>query len=602
MKFLAIATALIGFVAASPLVIKEHVDVPKEWELVRPAPEDHIIEVRIGLKQSNFDKLEEALYMMSHPDSHRYGDHMTQEQVHELIAPHPDAVSDVQEWLAQHNLEGGFSPAQDWVAINVPVAQANELLGTKYHVYRHAQSGREIVRTNEYSVPQHLDEHIDLVAPTTYFGAMHSLSAIPNSAFQPFAHKASPDASPSGAAKVNASCAAVITPDCLMNLYQTKGYKTKATKKNALGLAGYLEQYANKKDLQQFFTTLDKPDVNSSFKFVGINGGINPQTQADAGVEANLDVQYGRAISAKTPTTYYVTGGRPPIQPPDTNGSGNTNEPYLDFLNYILKQKTIPQTFSTSYGDDERTVPFSYASRVCKEFAQLGARGVSVIFSSGDAGVSSFNCSKPNAPFAPAFPAGCPYVTAVGATESVNPEVAVSTAIAGFYSGGGFSNYFKQPSYQKSAVTAYLKKLGTQNKGQYNKTGRGYPDVAAQGSNFEIVYQGQTGLVGGTSASSPTFAAVISLVNDYLLSKGKKPMGFLNPFLYAGGYKALTDITTGSNPGCQTTDAGYATNKGFPVEKGWDPVTGFGTPLLPKLQAAAENAQSKKTKRGHGRK
>jgi tripeptidyl-peptidase-1 len=64
----------------------------------------------------------------------------------------------------------------------------------------------------------------------------------------------------------------------------------------------------------------------------------------------------------------------------------NTNEPYLDWLNFILNQTTIPQTFSTSYGDDEQTVPLDYANSVCNGFATLGARGVSIMFSSGDAG------------------------------------------------------------------------------------------------------------------------------------------------------------------------------------------------------------------------
>jgi tripeptidyl-peptidase I len=85
------------------------------------------------------------------------------------------------------------------------------------------------------------------------------------------------------------------------------------------------------------------------------------------------------------------------------------------------------------------------------------------------------------------------------------------------------------------------------------------------------VHNGSVRTVGGTSASSPTFAAVISLVNDALLAKGKKPLGFLNPWIYGGAYKALTDVTIGSSYGCNTT--------GFPAQEGWDAVTGFGTPV-----------------------
>ena len=94
-----------------------------------------------------------------------------------------------------------------------------------------------------------------------------------------------------------------------------------------------------------------------------------------------------------------------------------------------------------------------------------------------------------------------------------------------------------------------------------------------------IVWAGNVSTVGGTSASSPTFAAVIALVNDALIAKGKSPLGFLNPWIYGGAYKTLTDVTSGSSIGCNTS--------GFPAEVGWDAVTGFGTPYLPKLQSYA---------------
>ena len=49
------------------------------------------------------------------------------------------------------------------------------------------------------------------------------------------------------------------------------------------------------------------------------------------------------------------TGGSPPFIS-DSITPTNTNEPYLDWLNFILAQETIPQVITTSYGDDEQTV------------------------------------------------------------------------------------------------------------------------------------------------------------------------------------------------------------------------------------------------------
>lgn len=83
------------------------------------------------------------------------------------------------------------------------------------------------------------------------------------------------------------------------------------------------------------------------------------------------------------------------------------------------------------------------------------------------------------------------------------------------------------------------------------------------------------GVISGTSASAPLTAGIFTLVNDALLASGKSPLGFLNPWLYSKGYKGLTDITNGTSHGCNVD--------GFPVTKGWDPVTGFGTPNFPDL-------------------
>ena len=72
-----------------------------------------------------------------------------------------------------------------------------------------------------------------------------------------------------------------------------------------------------------------------------------------------------------------------------------------------LPDDQLPQTFSTSYGDDEQTVPIDFATSVCNQFAQLGARGASIMFSSGDSGVGSdcvSNDGTNTRKFLPAFP------------------------------------------------------------------------------------------------------------------------------------------------------------------------------------------------------
>jgi tripeptidyl-peptidase-1 len=126
-------------------------------------------------------------------------------------------------------------------------------------------------------------------------------------------------------------------------------------------------------------------------------------------------------------------------------------------------------------------------------------------------------------------------------------------------------NYYKNyaPSYNSSV---------------YNNTQkvRGYPDLSASGSNIVVYVDGKLSLIGGTSASCPIVASLVTLVNEQRIQSGKGPVGFINPVLYSNP-SALNDITKGSNPGAGTA--------GFSAVPGWDPVTGLGTPDYQKLLA-----------------
>jgi tripeptidyl-peptidase-1 len=201
-------------------------------------------------------------------------------------------------------------------------------------------------------------------------------------------------------------------------------------------------------------------------------------------------------------------------------------------------------------------------SKICDAYMALGARGISLLFASGDVlyswclsvltaltptqgGIrgnhdSLSECDSTSA--LAVFPASCPYVTTVGATTGLGPETAAS------FSGGGFSSFFAAPSYQSDAVVGFLETLPTDFEITFNHTGRGYPDVSLQGVNFQVVVDGSTQSIGGTSASTPTFASVIALINDRLIAAGKPVLGFLNPFLYSAT-AGLTDITAGHGSG-----------------------------------------------------
>ncbi|KAK3691244.1 hypothetical protein LTR37_018776 [Vermiconidia calcicola] len=601
---LCLALAAVGISVTSALpsprstyVVKERHPVPPSWVEIGPASKDVIIDLQIGLKQRNEGVIEQHLLEISDPKHSRYGQHLTTAEIHELISPADETVDLVHAWLEEHGIKDMmYSPSRDFVSVVVTTEEAEDLLQTSYSTYVH-HDGSSLSRAPEWSLPAHLHEHIDVVQPTnSFFRTSRQVSQplLDDSAKvqawwdEVGASKFSEEVAD---ASIRSICnISFTTPRCIRTLYGTIDYEPQVPGKNKIGFNNYLNETSKRSDVAKFLRNFRPEAVQGAqdFEIVVIANANNDQgpytsAQIEAGknIEANLDAQNILSVAWPTPMIAYNTGGSPPFRP-DLQTPTNTNEPYLTFINYILAQDDLPQVISTSYGDDEQTVPESYAKRVCSGFAQLGARGVSVLFSSGDFGVGPDGACYSNTDpdmriFLPAFPAGCPWVTAVGGTKGFAPEVAVSR----YGSGGGFSNFFTAPKYQKSTVAAYVESLDGQYNGLYNKQGRGYPDVAAQGNHDVIVWANNITTVGGTSASSPTFAAVISLVNDALLAEGKPTLGFLNPWIYSGAYAALTDVTRGSAIGCNTT--------GFPAQVGWDAVTGWGTPNFGKLVAAAMN-------------
>ena len=109
----------------------------------------------------------------------------------------------------------------------------------------------------------------------------------------------------------------------------------------------------------------------------------------------------------------------------------------------------------------------------------------------------------------------------------------------------------------------------------YNDTGRGYPDVAALGGKktpYCVYLGGGFSGIWGTSASTPVVGGIIARLNGMRLGRGGKPLGFLNPFLYANP-SAFNDVTKGRNPGTRLHP-----HYGFAAIEGWDAASGLGTP------------------------
>jgi len=265
---------------------------------------------------------------------------------------------------------------------------------------------------------------------------------------------------------------------------------------------------------------------------------------------------------------------------------------FLAWTQAMTASKAPPLVTSISYGSLAPEDPNVDKQRFASEACKLGLRGITIVVASGDDGVANFQArgDPSQCGFTPSYPATCPFATAVGGTQGVESGTAEimcsSSTDGGITSGGGFSVFYELPDWQADAVNGYLANaanLPPQSAG-YNGSMRAYPDVAIAAYSYEITIGGQSYYGSGTSASSPVFASMVSLVNGIRLAKGKSPVGFLNPALYAMGNSTLystyyNDITSGVN-NCCAGDASSATccTYGFPASTGWDATTGLGSP------------------------
>ncbi|KAH9166376.1 subtilisin-like protein [Lactarius sanguifluus] len=534
--------------------------VPENWKNLGHPPADTTIDLHIALKAKNENALIDALIEVSSPGHPKQGAHLSREEVAELVAPPLDVLKLANAWFDHYGVHHSTVSTKhggSWLTLTgVPVSRANELLSASYQLYQDIGTNDTVLRTLSYGLPAALVEHVQNVAPTTHFGFPRTPRQEPlmrrgrATREQTKVPRGEPRTVLSSRDRYH------VMPSFLRSFYKTSSYVPLAADRNVLGVAGYLGDYPSPDDLRQFTSQYRSDATSATYSVVKIGGGgYNPSNPT---VEGDLNMQYTSAIAYPTTHIFYSTGG-----------SATLGDEFLNWLNYVLGQWSVPQTVSTPYGMPEDTVPPDYAMHLCNLFAQLGVRGASVLFASGNDGVGGGDClfqdgsGNPRVQFLPTFPSTCPWVTSVGGTTGYNPEVAASL------SGGGFSVYFTRPPYQNNAVPTFLRTLGGQYNSFYNPGGRGVPDIALQAIDFIIVLKSELWKSSGTSCATPAAAGIISLLNDYRISNGKAPLGFLNVWLYGICLGGLNDITSGSNPGCNTD--------GFSAVPGWDPVTGLGS-------------------------
>jgi kumamolisin len=230
-----------------------------------------------------------------------------------------------------------------------------------------------------------------------------------------------------------------------------------------------------------------------------------------------------------------------------------------------------PSVISISWGAPESSWTQQSAAALDAACQSAAALGVTITVAAGDNGSTDGGTGN-NVD----FPASSPHVLACGGTKLVASGSTITSEVVWNElgnnegaTGGGVSNVFAQPTWQaNSNVPGPASSQG----------GRGVPDVAGNAdpaTGYIIRVDGQSQVIGGTSAVSPLWAGLIALANQQLGTR----VGFIQPAIYvAKGAAAFNDITDGNNGA-------------FSAGPGWDACTGMGTPnaskLIPLLAPAA---------------
>jgi tripeptidyl-peptidase-1 len=149
--------------------VKERHSVPENWTRIASIPDSHLIHLRIGLRPQNLELLQQHAVAVSDPSHARYGQYLSAAEIRNFAAPSEQSIDMVQSWLLDHGIDtASLTSTGDWINVRLPVRKVEALLNTTYSMYVHSD-GSTLVRTPEWSLPEHLHNHVDLVQPTTSF-------------------------------------------------------------------------------------------------------------------------------------------------------------------------------------------------------------------------------------------------------------------------------------------------------------------------------------------------------------------------------------------------------------------------------------------------
>ncbi|KAJ9444109.1 Tripeptidyl-peptidase 1 [Diplonema papillatum] len=555
------AWCVVGLVAvASAAQVQVHpgTEVPKGWRRTDDTPSNGTVfyNVGIAMKRSNAARLVKMLEEVSQPGGPQYQNYPTYEEMGELVRPSAENTAVVKKWLAKHGVtDVQDHPHGDYFRFSATAGQLEAMAGGKFSTYVHT-TGRILHRITS---GVHVDQEVAAAIDT--FTGFHTFPFMPAVAV----------AAPPGPVK---TCSpylppCYVTPALLREVYNITNV-TKSGKTNVQGMVQMGGSSIETSQLKSFCSVYAPTTVCTVEKYIGYNNDADPVQ------ESMLDSEYISTVSNQSLYVY----------------SAGVNVPFcsglLDLAANVTSESVHPYTVTINYGWPALAGLCDNASqtRFEQDVIKMSNMGVTVIASSGAQG-SGFDVNQ--GILNPSYPATLPHVLSVGGTRLTNGTYGLEQGSTAFLSGGGFSWNNSVPSYQASAVAAYLSSV-TLPTAPFAANGRGTPDISALGEDYTVRIWGyQDFSTTGTSASADAVAGMIALLNEACLGVGGKTLGFVNPLFYLNPDK-FRDVTVGSNA---------IENQGWNATKGWDAVTGLGSPNFDQLLKVVVSECEKVAKRNN---
>ena len=511
--------------------------------------------------------LDTFLTEQQNPSAPGYHHWLTPEQFADRFGLTPSDIAKVTAWLQSQGLTvNQVARGRHWISFSGTSARVSAALHTEFHHYL-VNGETHFANSSAPSVPAALS---GVIAGFTGLNDFRLKPAVLTSAY-------------------NDGGSNYLAPADIATIYDINPLYQSGINGLGLKIAIVGQTDPDLADVGSFRHKFDLPLIDPQLVLAGPDPGVSPSDL----VEADLDLEWSGAIAPQATLVYVYSF--------DVGYSAQ----------YAVDQNLAP-VISMSYGGCE--LANTPALRTVAQ--QANAQGITWVAASGDQGATTCDAAAPSPEaslgLTASFPATVPEITGVGGTQltegsgnywsannaanggsalSYIPEIAWNGSAPRHQiaaTGGAASAFFAKPQWQTGP-------------GVPNDGARDVPDVAFASSpdhdGYEIVIGGQLQTVGGTSAPTPVFAAIVALLNQSLVSQGiltQPGLGNVNPLLYRlaqSTHDVFHDVTTGNNqiPCVQGSPACIAGLAGFLAGPGYDLTTGLGSIDVANLAAEWNN-------------